>query len=141
VHGKKCCGILLENSFLQDRLDFSVIGIGINVNQASFANELGDRATSLLREFGATIDRTKLLRALLREADKLLPNVQRGDVKKIMDEWNARCTMFGKPVTIAQGTTIVSGTALQLNAEGGLVIETPTGKLTFYAGDVTVVAS
>jgi BirA family biotin operon repressor/biotin-[acetyl-CoA-carboxylase] ligase len=141
VNNKKCCGILLENSFLQDRFDFSVIGIGINVNQAAFSNELGERATSLFREFGVTIDRTKLLRTLLREADKLLPSVERGEVKTIMDEWNARCTMFGKPVTIAQGTTLISGTAMRLNGEGGLVLETSTGTSTFYAGDVTVVTS
>jgi BirA family biotin operon repressor/biotin-[acetyl-CoA-carboxylase] ligase len=139
LNGKKCCGILLENSFLQDRFDFSVIGIGINVNQTSFPDDLGNRATSLLKELGHTFDRTRLLQELLREADVLLPSIKKGDVPTIMDEWNSRCLMFGKPVTITHGDNCVSGTALRLDAEGGLVINTPSGPSTFYAGDVTIV--
>lgn len=139
LNGKKCCGILLENSFLQDRFDFSVIGIGININQLSFENGLGERATSLFKELGHTFDRTKVLQELLREADKFLPSLERGDVRSIMEQWNSRCSMFGKPVMIVQGKTQISGTALRLDGDGGLVIETPSGQSTFYAGDVTIV--
>jgi len=139
LNGKKCCGILLENSFLQDRFDFSVVGIGINVNQSSFPAELENQATSLLKEFGHAFDRTAILQELLREADALLPSVHGGDVPNIMEDWNSRCSMFGKPVTIAHGDEHISGTALRLDAEGGLVIKTSTGQSTFYAGDVTIV--
>jgi BirA family biotin operon repressor/biotin-[acetyl-CoA-carboxylase] ligase len=139
LNGRKCCGILLENSFLQDRFDFSVIGIGINVNQSSFPDDLAARATSLLKELERKFDRANLLQELLREADALLPCVQKGDSAKIMEEWNSRCSMFGRPVTIAHGDEHVSGTALRLDAEGGLVIDTPKGQATFYAGDVTIV--
>lgn len=139
LNGKKCCGILLENSFLQDRFDFSVVGIGINVNQPSFQGDFGDRATSLFKELNHTFDRTELLQELLRQADALLPSVQRGEVPTIMDEWNSRCSMFGKPVTIAHGEECISGTALRLDSEGGLVINTTAGQSTFYAGDVTII--
>ncbi len=139
LNGKKCCGILLENSFLQDRFDFSVIGIGINVNQVSFSDDLSDRATSLFKELGHKFDRTELLQDLLRGADALLPSVQRGEVQTIMKEWNSRCPMFGKPVTLAHGEERISGTALGLDAEGGLVIVSPTGQSTHYAGDVTII--
>ncbi len=139
LNGRKCCGILLENSFLQDRFDFSVIGVGLNVNQSSFPDDLGNRATSLLVELGHQLDRTALLQELLRETDALLPIVHKGDVPTIMDEWNSRCLMFGKPVTITHGEERISGTALRLDAEGGLVINTPSGPSTFYAGDVTIV--
>jgi BirA family biotin operon repressor/biotin-[acetyl-CoA-carboxylase] ligase len=139
LNGKKCCGILLENSFLQDRFDFSVIGIGVNVNQPTFPDDLGNRATSLLVETGHKLDRVKLLQEMLREADGLLPSVHKGDVPTIMDEWNSRCSMFGKPVTITHGEDRITGTALRLDAEGGLVIETAAGPSTFYAGDVTIV--
>ncbi len=139
LNGKKCCGILLENSFLQDRFDFSVVGIGINVNQLSFQDDFSDRATSLFKELKHKFDRAELLQELLRGADTLLPSVQRGDVQTIMEEWNSRCSMFGKPVTIAHGEECISGTALRLDSEGGLVINTKAGQSTFYAGDVTIV--
>ncbi|HEY6952114.1 MAG TPA: biotin--[acetyl-CoA-carboxylase] ligase [Bacteroidota bacterium] len=139
VHGRKCCGILLENSFQQERLAFSIVGIGINVNQETFPDDLNDRATSLFRECGKKYDRVEVLRTLLQEADGLLPVIQKGSAHKIMEEWNAHCSMFGKPVTVSYGENIVSGTALHLDPEGGLVIKTPEGTSTFYAGDVTVV--
>jgi len=139
LNGKKCCGILLENSFVQDRFDFSVIGIGINVNQAVFPEDLANRATSLMKELQHKVDRTKLLQELLRTADTLLPSTRAGWAKEIMDDWNSHCSMFGKPVTISHGDDRISGTALRLDAEGGLVISTASGPSTFYAGDVTIV--
>jgi BirA family biotin operon repressor/biotin-[acetyl-CoA-carboxylase] ligase len=139
LNGKKCCGILLENSFLQDRFDFSVVGIGINVNQASFEDDLANRATSLFKELGHTFDRTSVLQELLREADRLLPSLERGEVLAIMEQWNSRCSMFGKPVVVTHGDDRISGTAVRLNGQGGLVVDTPAGESTFYAGDVTIV--
>ena len=138
LNGKKCCGILLENSFLQDRFDYSVIGIGINVNQASFGDDLADRATSLFKELGHTFDRTSVLLELLREADGLLPTMERGEIPMIMEQWNSRCSMFGKPVVIAHGEERITGKAVRLDENGGLVVQTATGQSTFYAGDVTL---
>jgi len=138
LNGRKCCGILLENSFVQGKVDFSVIGIGINVNQVSFQDDLSDRATSLFKELGHEFNRAKVFQELLRGADTLLPSLEKGETRAIMDDWDSRCRMFGKPVTILHGEERISGTALRLNAEGGLVIDTPTGESTFYAGDVTI---
>ena len=139
INGKKCCGILLENSFLLNRLDFSIIGIGVNVNQPAFEDSLAASATSLFIEFGRAFDRRTLLQTILREADVSFPLVMKNEPNKIMKEWNARCSMFGKPVTIANKEQLISGTALRLDPEGGLVIETPVGQSTYYAGDVTVI--
>jgi BirA family biotin operon repressor/biotin-[acetyl-CoA-carboxylase] ligase len=139
INGKKCCGILLENSFAQNRLDFSVIGIGINVNQSRFEGDLADRATSLFKEFGVKFDRAKLLQMLLQEADGLLARLKEGKTNEIMEEWTRRCSMFGKPVTVSHGDDVISGTAVSLNPNGGLIVKTSDGQSTFYAGDVTIV--
>ena len=140
VNGKKCCGILLENSFARESLEFSVVGIGINVNQSVFGPELEGRATSLATEYGVTYDRTSLLQALLREADSLLPSIAKGYSGTIMEEWNKRCTLFGKSITVMHGDEAISGTAVSLNGDGGLIIQTPDGRKTVYAGDVTVIS-
>ncbi len=139
INGKKCCGILLENSFSQEKLDFSVVGIGINVNQSTFEGDLETRATSLFREYKKEFDRTQLLQHLLLEADTLFSSLKKGKTETIMTEWNNRCSMFGKPVTVSHGKEVISGTAVALSAEGGLIVKTPTGQSTFYAGDVTIV--
>jgi BirA family biotin operon repressor/biotin-[acetyl-CoA-carboxylase] ligase len=139
LNGRKCCGILLDNSFQQDRLIYSVVGIGMNVNQTQFDNGISTRATSLARESGSTFDRKNIVQSLLEESDRLLPSLDNARINGIIDEWKDRCTMFGKSVTLAQDDKTISGIAVRLEADGGLVLSTPSGQSTYYAGDVTIV--
>ncbi|MGH2568888.1 MAG: biotin--[acetyl-CoA-carboxylase] ligase [Bacteroidota bacterium] len=140
VNGKKCCGILLENSFGKDRLDHSVVGVGINVNQRDFPDNGLSNATSLARELGKDIDRKKLFQTILRELDLLYSDVLNGSFSRIVLEWNNRCTMFGHEVRIIREGTTVYGTAIGLHTDGGLVVETSRGKEIVYAGDVSVLS-
>ena len=138
LRGKKFCGILLENSLHQTKLDYSVIGVGINVNQSDFDDNLRDRATSLRKELNKILDRKKVLQAILKNMDDLLNDVNRGEFQSIMNEWNSRCSMFGKPVTVSRPHDQVFGTAVSLSPDGGLIIETSHGRSTVYAGDVSI---
>jgi len=140
LHGKKFCGILLENLFQQSEVSYAIIGAGINVNQRIFPDEISPRGTSLAIETGMSFDRKKVLQTVLSELDTLYPPVQRGDFDAIVPEWIKRCTMFGKPVTVQQHDHTMSGIARRLNHDAGLVIETDTGLQTVYAGDVSVVS-
>jgi BirA family biotin operon repressor/biotin-[acetyl-CoA-carboxylase] ligase len=140
LNGKKISGILLENSFQHEALAFSVIGAGLNVNQHEFPTELADRATSLALERKTACDRKHLFQTILQEMDFLYQDVRKGDFNLVTKEWAARCTMFGRQVTVEQHDRTISGIALRLNDDGGLVLETPEGTQTVYAGDVSVVA-
>ena len=77
VGGKKFCGILTEMNSEATRVRYVVIGIGINVNHASFAGELAPIATSLRMEGGREWSRVELTAALLKSLDnayrKLMP--------------------------------------------------------------------
>jgi BirA family biotin operon repressor/biotin-[acetyl-CoA-carboxylase] ligase len=138
LNGKKCCGILLENSFANGRLSYSVVGIGLNVNQPSFPDEMTHRATSLAREAGSEFDRKQLLQRILEELDALYPDASEGRFDRILAEWNDRCTMFGKEIEVENHESKLRGKAVRLNTDGGLVIETAEGRRVVYAGDVTL---
>lgn len=138
INGKKVCGILIENSLVEDCVSYSVIGIGLNVNQKLFSDEIKDKATSLARELDHDIDRTAMLKLILEEIDKLYPDVKQTNYDFILKEWKERCTMFGKPITITQGPISTTGIALELSSDGGLVVETSNGIKTIHAGDVTL---
>jgi BirA family biotin operon repressor/biotin-[acetyl-CoA-carboxylase] ligase len=138
LNGKKFCGILLENSFQQDKLAYSVIGIGLNVNQKEFGEDLRDRATSLFFEQKKEFDRKRLFQKILLEMDKLYASVRAGDFHAVMEDWSKHCTMFGKTVKVIKSDETLSGTAVGLSPEGGLVVETSTGTSTVYAGDVSI---
>jgi BirA family biotin operon repressor/biotin-[acetyl-CoA-carboxylase] ligase len=138
LNGKKCCGILLESSFQQNGIAYSVVGAGINVNQQAFPEEIAERVTSLAREFAGEYDRKQLLQKILGEMDTLYLDAAKGEFRQVLDEWLSRCRMFGQTVTVEQHNEQISGKALRLNEDGGLVLETEKGEKTVYAGDVTV---
>ena len=138
LNERKVSGILLENSVDRQELSYSVAGIGINVTQKSFDASLQQKATSIARETGKAPDRISLLRSILREMDVLYGDIQANQFETILKEWNARCTMFGKNVTILLQDQPVQGSAVGLSREGGLILDTPQGEKTVFAGDVTI---
>ncbi|MCX6134161.1 MAG: biotin--[acetyl-CoA-carboxylase] ligase [Ignavibacteriales bacterium] len=140
LHGKKFCGILLENSLQQSGLAYAVVGVGVNVNQSQLPPEISERATSLALETGRVHDRKAVFHAILREMDGMYVPVRGGDFSLAVSEWTRRCTMFGKTVKVQQHEQAIEGTALRLNHDAGLIISTTSGMLTVYAGDVTLVS-
>lgn len=138
LNGKKFCGILTENSYQNEQLRYSVIGVGMNVNQKEFPAEIAGRATSMSLETGKEFSREELFRNVMHEFDLLFSDVAEGQFTGILDEWNKRCRMFGKPVTVDQEGAQVSGTAVRLQVDGSLLLATETGTTAVYAGDVTV---
>ena len=66
---KKLCGILIENTFIGDRIKNSVIGIGLNVNQIDFPNALKN-STSLKVETKRTYDLDVLLQKIISKIEE-----------------------------------------------------------------------
>jgi BirA family biotin operon repressor/biotin-[acetyl-CoA-carboxylase] ligase len=138
VSGRKFCGILLESLIAEESLDYAVVGIGLNVNQKTFSDALKDRATSLLNESGSEYDRRLIFQRTLKSLDTLYGSVRKDDFSTALREWNLRARMFGQSVSLTQGDQVFTGIARHIADDGGLVLETPAGNRTFYAGDVTI---
>ena len=137
MNGKKCCGILLESSFQHNVLDYAVMGIGVNVNQKLFDEDLKDRATSLIQECGREFDRRNVFHQIITSLELLYSEVKNGNFEIVLNEWKTRTTMFGKQVTLTQAGERLRGRAVALSADGGLIIATPESQRVCYAGDVT----
>ncbi|MFH0989106.1 MAG: biotin--[acetyl-CoA-carboxylase] ligase [bacterium] len=138
LNGKKCCGILLESSFKKNKLDYSVIGIGLNVNQKVFTPELSLSATSLAQECEAEFDRKQLLHRILEQMDFLYDDVRVGQFDRVLSEWQERSSMIGKSVTVSGYNNSFTGTVMSISTNGGLIIKTARGLATVYAGDVQI---
>ena len=52
VDKKKICGILIEHSLRADRISWTIIGIGLNVNQISFPDDLPNPTSMALENKG-----------------------------------------------------------------------------------------
>lgn len=70
LNGRKFCGILIEMNAEVTRVRYAVAGIGMNVNHASFPDDLREIATSLRVETGRAWSRVELVAALLKSLDR-----------------------------------------------------------------------
>jgi BirA family biotin operon repressor/biotin-[acetyl-CoA-carboxylase] ligase len=137
---KKFCGILSEAVLSGPDVSSVVVGIGINVNQAAFQEELAGRATSLCLAAGGPIDRFGLLAEVLLRLEEEYDAVQRGDFGNIVREWKARTSLFGSEVSVDRQGTLLRGTASRLADDGGLIISTNGEEIKLLSGDVTVIS-
>ena len=138
LKGKKICGILIESDLWRDRVNYVVIGIGINVNVrlADFP-EISQTATNLSDELGRTVSRQEIIRHLLVEMDKLYLTLQSGG--SIYEAWRDNLMVLGRHVYITGGKNRYEGTAESVARDGSLWLRQADGKLVrIVAGDVTI---
>ena len=140
--GRKLVGILTEITGELARINYMVIGIGINVNmsRADFPEELQDVAASLSEMNGEILSRVEIFRAVLEEFDKLYLEVKAEGFDKVIDRWKKYNVTLGKNVRVisAGDGESFTGKAIDLDEDGALVVETSQGQRTVYAGDVSI---
>jgi len=129
---KKFCGILSEVQFTGVRVEYIVLGIGVNVNQEreDFSEELRDKATSLLIVTGRTIDRLALLAEVLYCLEKNYELILYRRAQEVLEKWRELCGYWGQPVVLVQGKSEVSGILEGLSEDGGILLRTSSGTLT-----------
>jgi BirA family biotin operon repressor/biotin-[acetyl-CoA-carboxylase] ligase len=139
IKDKKVCGILIENEVKGGRVNFAVIGIGINVNfnPLDFP-EIADIATSLSHETGTEISHIELTSTLLSELERLYLGVQAGAA--VHREWQKKMETLGKRIKVNAGKTVEQGKAETVTENGNLILRRADGSLAeIVAGDVTVI--
>lgn len=76
LNGKKLGGILTETKVSGNNAKCLVIGIGINLRQIDFAEDIKDIATSIKKETGKEIDRIGFISEFCNRFEKVLEEVQ-----------------------------------------------------------------
>jgi BirA family biotin operon repressor/biotin-[acetyl-CoA-carboxylase] ligase len=140
VGKKKVCGILTEMSMERDYIHHVVVGIGINVNEEKFPEELEEMATSLKKEKGCLVSRANLLSAILLqfEAD-YLKFLAMEDLRPFLDEYNKILVNKGALVKVLDPKGEFSGIAGGIGADGRLIVFKENGQIeAVYAGEVSV---
>jgi BirA family biotin operon repressor/biotin-[acetyl-CoA-carboxylase] ligase len=140
VGDKKIGGILTEFNADQDRVDFVVVGVGLNVNfDPSIYPEIKDTATSLKEVLGKDVSRIELLQSILREIEEGCNSLEEGRASQIRNEWSTYSLITGKPVRITSFGTIEEGIAESVDKDGCLVLRDGEGKRKrILSGDVSL---
>ena len=144
LNGKKLCGILTEMSLEAEtgRLQYLVVGIGINVVQApeDFPPDVRKIATSLQQELGHPVSRPALAAALIEELDQLYAALLAGDLSSYLEAYRSRCVNLGKTVQLLtpDGEREIAQ-AVDVDDQFGLVVRTPEGvEKAIRSGEVSV---
>ena len=140
---RKLVGILTEITAELAKITYMVIGIGINVNikRDEFPAELQPIAASLAEINGKEISRVQFFRAVLEEFDKLYRTLNASGFDPILELWRKYNVTLGRNIrviSLGEGGETFTGKAVDLNADGALVVETDNGRRAVYAGDVSI---
>ncbi|AQU05867.1 biotin--[acetyl-CoA-carboxylase] ligase [Dehalococcoides mccartyi] len=139
INGKKVCGMLVENDIRDGQVNFSVVGLGINVNaDMQDYPELKDIATSLINHTGKPVSREKLILSFLHEFERLYLDLNEHG-KCVFEMWKKRLITLGKEVDVTSGKDIYSGIVETVASDGSLKIRLADGNLVhIVAGDVSL---
>jgi len=139
ISGKKVTGILLETSAEDERMKYTVCGIGISVNlkQDDYPKELKQIATSLAIEAGQEIERELIIAAFLKEFEDLSELYYSQGFGPIRILWEALAVSLGQVVRAHTAQGIIEGKAIALDDSGALVILQNNGEETrVYSGEI-----
>jgi BirA family biotin operon repressor/biotin-[acetyl-CoA-carboxylase] ligase len=140
--GKKICGILAESSAgyatqpaMGKSIDYVILGVGMNANlDPAWLGVQNREVTTIRSELGHEVDLLELLRALLSNLDTELGRIE--DFRAVIEDWkNLNCTL-GKKVRVRRFGEIIEGRAVDLTAEGTLLLSTPQGTVELFEGEV-----
>ena len=140
VEGKKLGGILTELSFAKGCVDYAVVGVGINClqTQADFPEEIADIATSLSMVRGTPVRPEKLAAAMVEALWKMEKTLLT-DKARWMADYKANCLTLGKDIQVLRDGQFLPGKALDIDADGGLVVRYTDGSVeTVASGEVSV---
>lgn len=137
LEGRKVCGILTEAAVSGGRVDYAVLGIGLNVYapEGGFPPELqavagavAERSTPGLRD--------ALAAAILNEFWRLYTALPQSD---FMAEYRRRSVVVGRKVTVCRGGTETPATALDIDENGHLLVRYETGATeTLGSGEISL---
>jgi BirA family biotin operon repressor/biotin-[acetyl-CoA-carboxylase] ligase len=138
LEGKKFCGILTEMNAEVTRVHHLVIGIGINVNQASFPVDLQPIATSLRLVSGREWSRVELCAALLKSLDREYSDLlhKPGAHESILKRFQERSSSSrGRQVRVEENAEL-EGVTEGLDPRGFLQVRTSRGLRTVLSGTI-----
>jgi len=136
LNGKKISGILTEFDAEMDRINYAVVGIGINVNNP-LSKELQENATSLIQEKGSHVSRVKLLRSILKYLDTNYVKLISEEHDFIRELWFSHTNIIGRKIQVQDEKTVVEGIVNDVDISGCLILDTKYGRVRVVSGDLT----
>lgn len=142
VNGRKICGILGEANSKDEKVNFAILGIGINANfdaNKSLPDSIAANASSIETELGRKIRLEDLLGALLERLEADYDTYTESGFASILAIWKKHASFLGREVRVIDHGKSITGVAEDVDEEGRLIIRLKNGTSKhLLAGDVTL---
>ncbi len=139
VNGKKICGILTEMSAQLNHINHIVIGIGINVHNEDFSEELRPVASSLLLECKKRFCRAEIIAKTLGYFETYYAEFLKTENLQILAaDYNALLVNMHKNVRVLDPKEPFEGTAAGITENGELIVDTLESRKLVSSGEVSV---
>ena len=138
LNQKKCCGVLIETAHSTAHPQV-VVGLGINVNQETFSEEINSKATSVLLETGRHTDRIQLLARILLRLEHYYKALDEETASIYIDRYTGKLAYFDEQISLRQygSKHVLTGIIRGISETGALLFETERGIEVLHAGEVT----
>jgi len=142
VNGRKVCGILTEMNTTGERINYVIVGVGVNANfdvAKVFPEELRKVATSLENVLGRKVSLEELFKALIEKLENIHELFLKEGFGPILEKWKAYAGFLGCQVEVASDSEKLCGLALDVDSEGALILRLEDGtERRVLAGDLSV---
>ncbi len=132
----KAGGILTEAVLVRKKVEYAVMGIGINVN-----NTVGDRespAVSLKQLAGTKLGIEGLLKEVLRQFDNYYLVFTQSGIGPVWERYRELSATIGRKVVVDCGNKIREGAVSDIQSDGALVLKSGGKKIKILAGDIRI---
>ncbi len=139
INGKKVCGILTEGVIEKNKVLKAIVGIGINVNNKEFTDELKQKATSLYILTNKKSEREKIINRFAEIFEQHYLMFINVGIKSIIEEFKKLSATINKDVEIIKNNQIIKAYAFDISENGELMVKKEDGTtLTVNSGEVSV---
>ena len=139
ISGKKVAGILIDSSVEAERINYAVIGIGVNANvdssMISIHLEKSIKVTSLCSELGHETSILGLTKEILKRLEYYYIELEQRVPHTIIEKWKKNSDILGEKVALVQGNRTIQGIAADVKDDGSLLVKADNCE------DINVVAS
>jgi BirA family biotin operon repressor/biotin-[acetyl-CoA-carboxylase] ligase len=141
VDGRKVCGILSEMKTVGEKVDYAIIGVGVNANidvEKEFPKELWETATSIQKALGRKISLEELFKALLEKMESLYQQFLKEGFMPILEKWKSYASFLGCEVEVHGDGERLEGIASNVDEDGALILTLRNGsKRRVFVGDLS----
>jgi len=136
ISGKKISGILTELSADMEKINYIVVGVGINLNTEK--EILPENGTSLKIEMKEEVSIKLFLKSFLEYYDSIYQEYLNGKIDLIIGRWKDNSDTLGKNVKIIGINESFEGLAKDIDENGALILQTKEKEIKVYSGDVSL---